>query len=131
MKVLEETPQKNVVGKTVIQLSKGEVITLRFLGKLKRVAARLKNRITERNFRFLSMSNPALVLDKSKTEWKILFGDTLIPAEFVFGSELIASVIVAQNPRLIDVERLEKEFPSAFLSCVSPGAFHLRLNIKK
>lgn len=115
-----------------IELNKGEYLSLLLLARLKRVLARLKNKVTERTFRFLVRSGNPVTLDTSKTEYKLAYGAGLVPVELVYQDQLCATVVPCDNPRTVDIEYLKDNFPKAYAACVNEETGrHLRFNIKK
>jgi hypothetical protein len=122
---------QTVEKKKTIRLNKAEYMRLMFLAKLKRVMARLKNKVTDRTYRFLKLYSYSIAIDRSKTEWKILYNENLEPCEMVYDSQLVATVLVCDNPLSCDLELLKAEYPEAYLACVKANGKHLRFNIKK
>lgn len=117
--------------KLSFKLSKGEYMRLLFLAKLKRIAARLQNKITERIYSFLVISGSEIELDKSKTKWRIKYGGDLCDCELTYENQLMATATVCPNPCLVDLELLKDEYPEAYRACVSANGRHLRFNLKK
>ena len=131
METIQEKIDKGIplTNKKTVRLTKTDYLKILFYAKLKRVAAKLANKITSRQYQILALSNKVL-LDDSKTEWKIRYC-SFEPAELVYGEQLVATVIACDNPPKCNLELLRERFPAAYNACMEQNGQHLRLNLKK